>query len=68
MLLAIIGLAEVLRRFFENEELPNYSTMIIVSIFALIANGICLFLLQKSKTEEEAHMKQARSLPPMMSL
>jgi len=31
--------------------------MIIVSIFALIANGICLYLLQQSKSKEEAHMK-----------
>lgn len=30
--------------------------MIIVSIFALIANGICLYLLQKSKSDE-AHMQ-----------
>ena len=30
--------------------------MIIVSILALVANSICLYLLQKSKSEE-AHMK-----------
>ena len=30
--------------------------MIIVSILALIANSICLYLLQKSKSKE-AHMK-----------
>jgi Co/Zn/Cd efflux system component len=30
--------------------------MIIVSILALIANSVCLYLLQKSKSEE-AHMK-----------
>ncbi|WP_298537876.1 cation transporter [uncultured Algibacter sp.] len=55
--LAIIGFVEVLRRFFGNEKLPNFSIMIIVSIFALIANGICLYILQKSKSKEEAHMK-----------
>ncbi len=55
--LAIIGFVEVLRRFFGAEKLPNFSTMIIVSILALIANGICLYLLQKSKSKEEAHMK-----------
>lgn len=55
--LAVIGFAEVLRRFFGAEELPDFSTMIIVSIFALIANGICLYILQKSKSKEEAHMK-----------
>ena len=55
--LAIIGFIEVLRRFFGEEKLPNFSTMIIVSVFALIANGICLYILQKSKSKEEAHMK-----------
>ncbi len=55
--LAIIGFMEVLRRFFEDEKLPDFSTMIIVSIFALIANGICLYILQKSKRKEEVHMK-----------
>ncbi|MDO6602452.1 cation transporter [Arenibacter palladensis] len=55
--LAIIGFVEVLRRFFGADKLPDFSTMIIVSIFALIANGICLYILQKSKSKEEAHMK-----------
>ena len=31
--------------------------MIIVSIFVLLANVICLYLLQKSKSKEEIHMK-----------
>jgi len=57
IVLAFIGFAEVLRRFFGAEKLPDFSTMIIVSIFALIANGICLYILQKSKSKEEAHMK-----------
>jgi Co/Zn/Cd efflux system component len=56
IILAIIGFAEVLRRFIGLDEVPDYSTMIIVSIFALIANSICLYLLQKSKSGE-AHMK-----------
>jgi Co/Zn/Cd efflux system component len=55
--LAIIGFVEVLRRFFGEEKLPDFSIMIIVSIFALIANGICLYILQKSKSKEEAHIK-----------
>ena len=55
--LAIIGFVEILRRFFGNEKLPDFTTMIIVSIFALIANGICLYLMQKSQSKEEAHMK-----------
>ncbi|MEL0454775.1 cation transporter [Flavobacteriaceae bacterium SZ-1-7] len=57
IVLAFIGFLEVLRRFFGTEKLPNFSTMIVVSIFALLANGICLYLLQKSKSKKEAHMK-----------
>jgi Co/Zn/Cd efflux system component len=54
--LAVIGFVEVLRRFFGVEKMPDFSTMIVVSILALIANGICLYLLQKSKSKE-AHMQ-----------
>ncbi|MBO9699553.1 MAG: cation transporter [Sporocytophaga sp.] len=54
--LALFGIIEVVRRFLGYEELPDFKTMIIVSIFALIANGLCLYLLQRSKSDE-AHMK-----------
>lgn len=57
IMLAIIGITEVLRRFFGVDKLPDFSTMIIVSVLALIANSICLYLLQKTKGKEEAHMK-----------
>jgi len=60
--LAIIGFIEVLRRFFGDEKLPDFWTMIIISIFALIANGICLYILQKSKSKEETHMKLIYSM------
>ena len=56
ILLALIGIVEVFRRYFFEDSMPDYLTMIIVSIFALIANWLCLYLLQKSKSEE-AHMK-----------
>jgi Co/Zn/Cd efflux system component len=36
--------------------MPDYRIMIGVSVLALIANAVCLFLLQKSKSKE-AHMK-----------
>ena len=55
--LAVVGFMEVLRRFFGSEALPNFNTMIIVSVLALIANGICLYLLQKSKSKDDSHMK-----------
>lgn len=54
--LALIGLIEVIRRFISFEAVPDFRAMIIVSVLALIANSICLYLLQKSKSEE-AHMK-----------
>ncbi len=54
--LAVIGFAEVVRRFIGAEKMPDFSTMIIVSIFALTANVICLLLLQRSKSKE-AHMQ-----------
>jgi Co/Zn/Cd efflux system component len=57
ILLAVIGFIEVLRRFFGEEKFPDFLTMIIVSVLALIANGFCLYLLQKSKGKEEVHMK-----------
>ncbi|GAA4956367.1 cation diffusion facilitator family transporter [Algibacter agarivorans] len=56
LMLATIGVIEVIRRFLGFEALPVFSTMIIVSSFALIANGICLYLLQKSKSTE-VHMR-----------
>ena len=56
IILALMGFIEVVRRFISNEELPDFSTMIIVSAFALIANASCLYLLQKSKSKE-AHMQ-----------
>ena len=57
IVLALIGLGEVIRRIINPVEFPNYLTMIIISIFALIGNGICLYLLQRSRNKDEAHMK-----------
>lgn len=54
--LAIVGIAEVIRRFIGMEELPEFRTMIIVSILALLANSFSLYLLQRSKSKE-AHMQ-----------
>lgn len=55
--LAVLGFSEVMRRSFGISESPDFLVMIVVSVFALIANGICLYLLQKSKGKNEAHMK-----------
>src|SRR5690554_2257916 len=56
MVLAGIGLVEVIRRFIGVEEIPDFRIMIVVSFLALIANSVCLYLLQKSKSKE-AHTK-----------
>jgi Co/Zn/Cd efflux system component len=56
IILAIAGFAEVIRRFTEVDEIPDFRTMIIISILALFANIICLYLLQKAKSKE-AHMQ-----------
>ncbi|MDQ1769354.1 cation transporter [Labilibaculum sp. A4] len=54
--LALLGIIEVTRRFISSETMPDYRIMIGVSILALIANLACLYILQKSKSNE-AHMK-----------
>ncbi|MBW6489620.1 MAG: cation diffusion facilitator family transporter [Lentimicrobium sp.] len=54
--LAAMGLVEVIRRFAGFDEVPAFQTMIIISILALIGNGLSLYLLQKSKSRE-AHMQ-----------
>ena len=54
--LAILGLTEVIRRFISVGTMPDYRIMIVVSILALMANSVCLYLLQKSRSNE-AHMR-----------
>ena len=54
--LAVLGFAEVIRRFVGHGEIPDFHLMIIISLFALTGNAICLYLLQKSKSKE-AHMR-----------
>ena len=56
LLLASVGIIEVVRRFLGYEETPNFKTMIIVSFLALAGNAFTLYLLQKSRNNE-AHIK-----------
>ncbi|QYY35476.1 MULTISPECIES: cation transporter [Cerasicoccaceae] len=56
MLLALIGFSEVVRRFFFSEAMPDFRTMIAVASLAMVANVICLWLIQKASSEE-AHMQ-----------
>lgn len=54
--LALAGFYEVIQRFLSLEHPPDYRLMIIISLFALAANGYSLYLLQKSKSND-AHMR-----------
>jgi Co/Zn/Cd efflux system component len=54
--LALLGFAEVIRRFLGHGEAPDFHLMIVISFLALVGNAICLYLLQKSKSKE-AHMQ-----------
>jgi Co/Zn/Cd efflux system component len=56
VILASIGIIEVIRRFFGEENIPNFQTMILISALALIANAISLYILHKGKSNE-VHMK-----------
>lgn len=56
MLLAFIGLIEVIRRFLTSVETPIFQNMIIISLLALMANSASLYLIQKAKSNE-AHMQ-----------
>ena len=56
IILALLGFAEVLRRVFSETEQPDFVMMAIVAFFALIANSLCLWLLQRSRSQE-AHMQ-----------
>jgi Co/Zn/Cd efflux system component len=56
LILAVLGFAEVIRRFLGYGETPDFHTMIVVSLLALAGNTLCLYLLQKSRSRE-AHMQ-----------
>jgi len=56
LLLAIIGISEVIRRFLGFGDVPTFQMMILISALALIGNATSLVLLQKSKSTE-AHMQ-----------
>ncbi len=56
LILAIVGLMEVVRRFIVSETIPKVGFMIIISVLALIGNAICLYLLRREKSDK-AHMQ-----------
>lgn len=54
--LAILGFAEVVRRFLGVEQMPNFTTMIVISSMALVGNALSLYFLQKVRSNE-VHIK-----------
>ena len=50
--LAFAGVAEVFRRFFTSDALPDVTTMIVMSIVALIGNIVTLLILKRVRSEE----------------
>ena len=56
LVLALLGLAEVLRRFLGFEQLPDFKMMLLISFLALLANSLSLYLLQRTRSRE-AHMQ-----------
>lgn len=56
MALALLGLSEVIRRFIELGQMPHFQTMIVISLLALVANSICLWLLQRQNSND-AHIR-----------
>lgn len=55
-ILAFLGFSEVVRRFIFLGSVPDFKTMVIISFLALIANVICLLILQKTKSSD-AHIQ-----------
>lgn len=56
MILAVLGISEVIRRFLGFEMMPEFHAMIGISLLALVANSICLWLLHRTQSKD-AHMK-----------
>lgn len=54
--LALLGFAEVLRRFLTDSETPLFGWMILIAAFAMLANIASLLIITKAKSSE-AHMQ-----------
>jgi Co/Zn/Cd efflux system component len=59
LMLALVGMIEVLRRFLGIGEEPRFAFMIVVSIIALAGNAASLLILQRSRNQE-VHMQASR--------
>lgn len=56
LILAFAGFLEVIRRFIATDSPPVFFTMIMVSLFALVGNAICLLLLRRVNNRD-VHIK-----------
>ena len=56
IILAMLGLSEVIKRFIGVEVMPDFKVMIIISLIALVANSICLWLLLRTQSRD-AHIR-----------
>lgn len=56
IILALLGLSEVIRRFVGLEVMPDFRVMIVISLVALVANSVCLWLLQRTQSND-AHIR-----------
>lgn len=56
ILLAVVGVYEVIQRFVFAELPPDFGTMIYISLIALVGNATCLYLLQRTEGKE-AHIQ-----------
>lgn len=52
LLLAVFGFIEVIRRSVDLEDVPQFQTMIGISLLALIGNMASLIILKRSKSDE----------------
>ncbi len=59
IILALLGLTEVVRRYIFSNVIPNYQIMIIVASLALIANVASMYILQKTKSKD-AHIRASK--------
>jgi Co/Zn/Cd efflux system component len=55
-LLAVLGMAEVLRRFLGSDSVPSFRVMMVVASLALVGNLLCLRILHPRR-EGDVHMK-----------
>ena len=48
--------SEIIRRYLGVEEVPEYKVMIVISVIALAANVLCLYLMLRNRSKE-VHMQ-----------